>query len=85
MSFKSKFKKWYSSIKAISSHNKIKINLVKNGPLIISIDKPTNSTKIQFTKSDKTIELDTVIEKAAFCTCGKSTQYPFCDGSHKSK
>ena len=58
------------------------IRVVKGGPILINIDKPTNSTKIQFTKDDKIMELDTVIEKVAFCTCDKSTQYPFCDGSH---
>ncbi|MAT58648.1 MAG: CDGSH iron-sulfur domain-containing protein [Melioribacteraceae bacterium] len=54
--------------------NKIKVTLLKNGPLMVE-------GKVTIKNSaGETIEST---EKNFLCRCGGSSKKPFCDGTHK--
>lgn len=53
---------------------KIKIDVLKDGPLIVD-----NLPNLSDSNGNK-LEID---EKIALCRCGASDDKPFCDGSHK--
>lgn len=55
----------------------VKLKVIENGPLKVFAPKFT------IEQADGTI-----IEKeraASFCLCGKSENFPYCDGAHKVK
>jgi len=54
--------------------NKIKVTLLKNGPLMVE-GKVTIKNSV-----GETIEST---EKNFLCRCGGSSKKPFCDGTHK--
>ena len=54
--------------------NKIKIEILENGPLLIHGELQVN---------DKNGSINTPKEVTAFCRCGASENKPFCDGRHR--
>jgi CDGSH iron-sulfur domain-containing protein 3 len=59
-----------------SEKSKTIIEVVDSGPLKIS-----GSFIIKDLKRDREIRMEEVF----LCRCGKSSDKPFCDGSHKNK
>jgi len=51
-----------------------KINIMKDGPLLVE-------GSIEITRTDGTVE--TKDKTTAFCRCGASVNKPYCDGQHK--
>ncbi len=54
----------------------IKIEVLKNGPLMVHSD-------CVLTKSDGTTEVRQ--KRVTFCRCGHSSNKPYCDGAHKKE
>ena len=54
---------------------KLKVSLIKNGPLMLNGDIVIHSASGRVAWTGK---------KAALCRCGASNNKPFCDGSHKA-
>ena len=54
--------------------NKIKIEILKNGPLLVHGD-------LEVKNNEGTV--DTPKKVTAFCRCGASQNKPFCDGQHR--
>lgn len=56
-----------------SKQDRIQINIVEKGPMIVMGD-------LEVTLADGSTETKT--RQAAFCRCGASSNKPYCDGSH---
>jgi len=56
----------------------MKINVKKNGPCVITFEKPK---KVKIKKGDKVEEME--LHVVALCRCGGSKNMPLCDGTHK--
>lgn len=54
--------------------NKINVEILENGPLLIHGDLQVN---------DKDGQVDAPKKVTAFCRCGASAKKPFCDGQHR--
>ncbi|MFC2187874.1 (4Fe-4S)-binding protein [Fulvivirgaceae bacterium LMO-SS25] len=54
--------------------NRIKAELLKNGPLVIYGDVMVKDAEGKETLKEK---------RTSFCRCGASANKPFCDGTHK--
>lgn len=54
------------------------IKIIENGPAIIEGEIAI------FTSNEEEVA-DIRKQKIAICRCGKSTNQPYCDGSHKPK
>ncbi|MGD0341112.1 MAG: CDGSH iron-sulfur domain-containing protein [Bacteroidales bacterium] len=59
-----------------SAGSKATIEVIDSGPLKIN-----GNIILQDLKRDKETPMDEVL----LCRCGKSSDKPFCDGSHKNK
>ena len=64
----------------------MKINIVKNGPYLISGNVPLSELVIVPGEKGNEYKKGRVFEtekEYALCRCGKSSTMPFCDGTHK--
>lgn len=57
------------------SNESIKVEVSKNGPLLVFGDCTVKNSDGTETKKEK---------MTAFCRCGASSNKPFCDGSHRA-
>lgn len=62
------------------SNEKAQINCAENGPYLLKGDE---ANSISLTLSGKDGDSVTRVTAGALCRCGKSSNKPFCDGSHK--
>jgi len=53
----------------------VKIQITKNGPVLVS-------GTVEFVDADGN-PITTAKQPAALCRCGHSSSKPFCDGSHR--
>ncbi|HYM36099.1 MAG TPA: CDGSH iron-sulfur domain-containing protein [Steroidobacteraceae bacterium] len=66
-----------------------KVQIVKNGPYLVSGDVPLSKTSIGTNEHGASVKWQPgqnypAQEKYALCRCGESKNKPFCDGSHKT-
>ncbi len=61
------------------------IKIIENGPAIITPKGDDSHVEVRFFNEESASVLFVTAKSVAICRCGKSSNQPYCDGSHKTK